>query len=993
MALRGSSAFGLLVFVLAGPVLAQSEVAERAQAVLQARCYECHGSTQHRNGLRLDLHKAALLGGDSGLAAIVPGDAARSLLIQKVMSPDPKTRMPKNGDPLSAAELDLLRVWIDGGAVWPVTDAQDRVSPSAHWSFVPPTKSRVGGIDAFVEASLDAQGLTPKAEADRYTLIRRAHLELTGLPPSPEAVLAFANDSDPRAYARLVDRLFASPHYGERQARRWLDAARYADTNGFEKDRPRSIWPYRDWVIDAFNANMPYNQFVIEQVAGDLLPNATESQRIATGFHRNTMFNEEGGIDTAEDWYKRTLDRTNTTGTVFLGLTVGCAQCHTHKYDPMTQREYFQLFSFFNDAQELTVEVFDEDVARAREEWAAELAALERTILDAGRADAEVQADYAAWSEETAAKASPWTVVRPVSMTSQKGADLTLLEDGSVLVSGDTPNDDVTVLEFDSLPEGVTALRLEALSHESLQGDGPGRGTIFDDGDFFLSKLEAETVAGEQSATPVSFASATHSFAADDRSAELALDGRLDSGWSVRGATGRPHQAVFVLESPLTAEGATFRLTLTQVFIHQHTLGRFRISVTERAAPVVVAGVPAEVERAIAEGRDEDEIRAHYLLEVAPGLATQREERVKLIAARPAFPETLVMTQHSSSRQTRIQRRGEFGRPGRKVDFGVPAVLPPLPEHAPKDRLTLARWIVADANPLTARVAMNRLWQHVFGRGLVTTPEDFGIRGDAPSHPELLEWLAVEFMESDWDLRELHRLMVMSEAFRRDSGVSAEHLERDPDNVYLARGPRFRLDAEVIRDLALAAGGLLNPAIGGPSVFPPQPEGVNALAYGKPQWPTSRGSDRYRRGMYTYLKRAAPYATAATFDAPPADEACVMRRRTNTPLQALTLLNDKVFLEAAQGTAVRVARHRGGVNEKIEYLYMLCLSRKPDAGERVQVAAFYKMTLARLADEPERAWDIAGPIGWFEADRIAEVGAWAAVCRVVLNLDETVTQG
>lgn len=1006
---RGASVF--LVWVCLAQFAAGDEtasIAEQAHGILAERCFKCHGPARSENGLRLDIREDALSGGDSQTPAIAAGDADNSLLIRKVSAADPAERMPKEGERLSPAEIAVLRAWIDAGAPWPLQKSSAE-SKTTHWSFVAPIRPWVPSvesgadvrnpIDAFILAELARANRTPTPEADRYTLIRRAHLELVGLPPSPEEVIDFVNDPDPDAFEGMIDRLLQSRHYGERQARRWLDAARYADTNGFEKDRPRSIWPYRDWVIGTFNENMPYDQFVVEQLAGDLLPDATEAQRVATGFHRNTMFNEEGGIDAAEDWFKRTIDRVNTTGTVLLGLTIGCAQCHAHKYDPISQKEFFSLFAFFNDAQETTLRLSDPEIDSRRAEIQDQLTKLDARILRAGRKDESVQADYRRWRTETTAKAVAWTVLRPVAMSSEKGAALKLLEDGSVLVGGDIPNDDVYVLEFDAAADSITALRLEALPHEDLPGGGPGRGTILAEGDFLLTGLELALVSsGGEDAEPISIAAASHDYAATGRGADQALDGKDDTGWSIKGATGRPHQAVYAFETPIQAGAKRIRVTLVQDYIHQHTLGHFRISVTSHAGDVVATGVPAEIEKAllgVSENRNRrvDDVERHYLLEVAPGLAEWHKQREELRASLPSFSTTLTMTKRAAPRTTYRYRRGNFNRPGRQVDFGVPAVLPPLPADAPRNRLTLARWIVDRNNPLTARVAMNRLWQHVFGRGLVNTPEDFGLRGDRPSHPALLDWLAVEFMERGWDMQAMHRLMVTSAAFRRSSRVTPVRLKDDPENVLLARGLRFRLDAEVIRDTALSASGLLNATVGGPSVYPPQPAGVSELAYGNSTWPESTGPDRYRRGLYTYLKRTAPYPSAATFDAASADETCVRRRRTNTPIQALTLLNDQVFVEASQALAQRVLRHEADLAGKIDYLFLLCVNRPADASESERIAAFFRETRDVLEQDIRRAWEIAGPIAWFEAKRVAEQAAWTAVCRVVLNLDETITQG
>lgn len=985
----------------AEPVQFQMQI----RPILEAHCFKCHGPDKRRGGLGLYERETAFVGGDSGERVIVPGDSGASAMIRRVSSNDTKERMPAEGDPLTRGEIDLLAAWIDQGAVW---DAVDSGAKLQHWSFLAPEKHAPpmvwhsgqvrNPIDAFILARLEREGLSPSLEADRYTLVRRAYLELIGIPPSPEEAVAFAADKRPDAYERLVDELLASPHYGERQARGWLDAARYADTNGYEKDRPRSIWPYRDWVIDAFKRNMPFDEFVIEQLAGDLLPNATEPQRIATGFHRNAMLNEEGGIDAAEDWYKRSVDRANTTAAVFLGLTMGCAQCHSHKYDPITQREYYQFMAFFNDATEVTLPLTDERAEAHRARIEQEAQGLEAWTVWLGRSNPEILADCKTWIEEVANKASRWKIVRPDVLRSANGATLELIEDGSVLATEDIPNDDTYEVEFETGGAPITAIRLEVLPHESLPGGGPGRGVILAEGDFLLTEIKAEAQSSGTKWTSIKIARASHDYAGKGRGADQGLDGHADTGWSIAGATGREHAAVFEFAAAVSGQTPRLRLILEQDYIHQHTLGRFRVSVTSDPAPVSAVEIPAEIEAALAkaEGTRTQEERAaierHYYLHVAPKLAAWRDKILKLRATAPAPETTLTMAARITPRETFIHHRGEFLSPTEKVKPGVPAMLPPLDAAGPKDRLALARWLVDKGDPLLARVTMNRLWQQVFGRGLVSTPEDFGMRSDPPTHPELLDWLAVTFMESGWDYKAMHRLMVTSSTFRQSSNVTEKLLEHDPQNLLLARSPRPRVDAEVVRDSALEAAGLLNLAIGGPSVRPPQPSGVTALAYGSPDWPVSTGADRYRRGLYTYWKRTAPYPGALLFDAPTGDETCLRRRQSNTPLQALALLNDQVFVEAARSMAWRVMTHDGRSSERISFLFMLALNRVSEPDEAQRVEEFYENMLTRFEAEPRRAWEVTGPVGLFESERRAELAAWTMVCRSILNLDEMITR-
>ena len=996
------------------PCISASADPNQAIAILKNRCFSCHGATQQRNGLRLDTLDHIERGGDALEPAFVPGKSAASLLVKRITSDDPAYRMPFGKPALSDREVAVLVEWIDAGGKWPNTPdtQQPEVERHPHWAFNAPERIEppkleeddraVNAIDAFIIDRAREHDLTPSEEADKYTLVRRLYLELVGLPPSREEVRDFVNDHSDDAYEALVDRLLASPHYGERQARRWLDLARYADTNGYEKDRDRSIWPYRDWVINAFNDNMPFDQFAIEQLAGDLLPDATESQRIATGFHRNAMLNEEGGIDAAEDRFKRTVDRTNTTSTAFLGLTMACAQCHTHKLDPITRTEYYEFFAFLNNTDEAFLRLKDPAVASKRERAATLADDMNDWISWLGQRDPKIQNSFAAWQDAERKSASEWYVPKPLSYTSENGATLNLQEDASILAEGDVPNDDTYVIDLEMGTTAVTAIRLEVLPHESLPGGGPGRGTILAEGDFLLTAFEVAIIPSspDKEPVPVEIASATQDYATENKPASLALDDLGDTGWSVNGALAKPHRAVFQLKEPLQLGGdSTLRITLKQNYIHQHTIGRFRLSLTSDADHVIASAYPAHIEAILAQApdvrtdADSKTLEHFYYREVAEPLQQWRENRDKIRKRAPEFETTLVLTPREPERDTHVYNRGEFLSPRRLVTPNVPSILPPLPEGEPLDRLTLAKWLVDRNNPLTARVTMNRLWQQVFGRGIVSTPDDFGVEGDRPTHPELLDWLATEFMDRGWDLKAMHKLMVMSATFRQDSTVTPEQLEIDAENIWLARGPRFRLDAEVIRDLALTASGLLTPTIGGPSVYPPQPAGVTDLAYGSPGWPEASGEDRYRRGLYTYMKRTAPYAGFMVFDAPNPEVSCVRRIRTNTPLQALTLLNDPVYMEAAQAMATRVMERDGMLSKKIDYLFMTCLSRQPDKIEREQIRSFFDQMTEHFNAHTNDAKQLHTEFTPTDPDAALRWTAWVAVCRVVLNLDETITRG
>jgi hypothetical protein len=1002
------------------PATREIDYARDVAPLLERSCLRCHGATKHKAGLSLHTRAKAVTGGDSG-PAVVPGKSDESLLIEAAARIDESSAMPPegSGDPLSAEEVGVLRAWIDQGAKW--ADNADSAESDApkHWAFVAPQSPAVPAvahaaavrnpIDAFVLARLEKEGVEPSPEADRRALIRRLALDLVGLPPTPEEVDAFLADDRTDAYERLVDRLLDSPRHGELWARHWLDRARYADTNGYEKDRERSIWPYRDWVVRAINADMPFDRFTVEQLAGDLLPNPSPDQLTATGFHRNTMINEEGGIEVEEFRYAAVVDRVATTGASWLGLTIQCAQCHTHKYDPITQREYYQIFAFLDNADEPEIELPDPEVAARREAIEARALAMEAALPSRYPAEGpeSLGARMEAW--EKAIHPVRWTVTPPVKVVSRKNATMTVRPDGSVLVSGDKPNNDVYEVDLETDLK-ATAIRLEVLPDPSLPEGGPGRAPLFSVGDFLLTEVEATArpAGSVEPPRPLKFARATEDFAPKGRSAALAVDGVPDTGWSIAGGVGKPHAAVFELAEDLGGGPTEIRLTLRQEFIHQTTIGRFRLSVAD-ARPAAASGAPAEIEEILLvepSDRSPEQVRAltsHYLA-IAPELAEARKPIDELRASKPRFATTMVMRERDAehARTTRIHKRGEFLQPGEPVEPGVPAILHPLPSDAPANRLTFARWLVAPENPLVGRVVMNQLWQAHFGRGLVTTPDDFGMQGEKPTHPELLDWLATEFPRRGWSMKAMHRLIVTSATYRQDSRATAEQTARDPENELLARGPRFRVGAETIRDVALTAAGLLDDRLGGPSVKPPQPDGATTLAYGQEAWTPSVGADRYRRGLYTFIKRTAPFAAFATMDAPSPEVTCTRRERSNTPLQALTMLNDVIFVEAARALGRRIVREAATPEERVDRGFLLVLGRPPRDDERARVLAYRDAQLARFRDGGLDAAKLAGAdadapppsplLAPPEGVDAPELASWTAVARVLLNLDEAVTK-
>jgi mono/diheme cytochrome c family protein len=820
--MRNLSWLWLVMFAPTAPA-APVDYTRDVKPVLTKYCVQCHGPTKQKAGLRVDTAAALRTGGNTG-PALVAGKAADSLLLHALTGSNDVALMPPQAPKPTVAEIATIRAWIEQGAVAPANEASQQSGPtnSTHWAFQPlrttppPTLPAVDAgrhpIDAFILHTLASRKLTPAPAADKLTLIRRLSLDVIGLPPTPAEVDEFVNDRRPDAYERLVERLLASPHYGERWARQWLDLARYADSHGYSIDAPRVMWPYRDWVIHALNSDLPFDRFTIEQLAGDLLPNATLANKIATGFHRNTPINMEGGINVEQFRVEAVVDRVNTTGSVWLGLTVGCAQCHDHKYDPISQREYYQLFAFFNNCDEPALDLVPPALAKPREAVRGRIAALDQELKL-----------FDAVSDER----------------------LTRWESG------------LTDETRAALPDAVQKILLVAINGRTVK--------------------QTETLRN--------------------------------------------------------------------------------VVRTQDKLRTVVAGLGgASSWRSAAVGH----------------LLTKRTQlELDLAAAKKAEPQvasTLVVAERAKPRETYIMLGGDFLRKGVTVTTGTLAVLPP--PAAKKTRLDLAHWLVDRNNPLTARVTMNRIWQVYFGTGLVETENDFGTQGTAPTHPELLDWLARAFMDSGWSQKALHRLIVTSATYRQSARVRPELATLDPRNRWLARQSRLRLDAELVRDAALRASGLFNPTIGGPSVFPPQPAGVSQFTQVKRPWPTSTGAERYRRGLYTHFQRSAPYPALTVFDAPNAASSCTRRPRSNTPLQALTLLNDTAFYEFAQALGQRTQAEPGDDGAKLTYLFRCCLSRAPTASERERLQAF--LTQQRQGG--------------------TEAGAWAAVGRVVLNVDEFITR-
>ena len=904
-----------------------------------------------------------------------------------------------------------------------------------HWAFQPPVRPELpvllnekwhrNPIDRFVLARLQNEGLEPSLRADRTTLIRRLSLDLTGLPPMKEEMDAFLADNEPDAWERLVERLLKSPHYGERWAVWWLDGARYADTNGYEVDRPRMIWAWRDWVIDSLNKNIPFDQFTIEQMAGDLLPGATTQQRIATGFHRNTFMNEEGAHDWEQFRYESIVDRVHTTATVFMGLTLACAQCHDHKYDPFTQEEYFQFFALLNNADEPELEVPVEDILTRQAEIDARIGRMEADrpqhfpldieLLNTNdpSADSEqkqrqthLQQRFAKWAERESKTAVRWQLLRPRHAVSANNATMTVLEDDSLLVTGDRPELDTYEIVCDTDLPQITGFRLEAIPDPRLPNHGPGRGSVMSDGTFVVTEFDVDAQplsASQQHATTIgiqsfNFVRADATYQNERRTVDKAIDDNRLTSWHTNNAARQRHVAVFQNDEPYVAADMTkLTITILQNFLHQQTLGRFRLFVTDHEQTLSAnLRNPAidSILLADAAERSEQEIEQlkAYYLSVAEELAEYNKTIEELRANRPQLPTTLILSERAVPRRTHLHERGEYRRPAATVSAGIPDVLHPLTDNEAPSRLSLAKWIVDRRNPLTARVIVNRIWQQYFGRGLVNTPEDFGSQGELPSHPELLDWLAVEFMEQNWSLKAIHRLIVNSATWQQSSRSTVQQQNRDPENILLGRGPRHRVSAEMVRDILLATSGLLNRRIGGPSVFPAQPAGALA-GFGGFKWSTSEGGDQYRRSLYTFRQRAAPFAMSSLFDAPPGLTCTVQRRHSTTPLQSLALLNDSLTIEASRAMAEQILGKQGtSLDEKLVLTFETCTSRSPDTHELQTIRDFHQKQKRHLAEWPDAAVALTAAEQPADAVPSAEFAAWTVTVRLLLNLHEVIVK-
>ncbi len=1006
--------------------------------ILAENCFACHGQDggSREGGLRLDVRGDALKGGKSGKPAIVPGKLEASELLARVTAHGTDDVMPpaKTGKSISPSQLATLKKWIAQGAEY-----------QGHWAFIPPERPPLPSsepkhpIDKFVASDLATQKLSFSAEANRATLLRRLSLDLTGIPPTPQELESFQSDNSTGSYEKQVNRLLSSPRFGEKWARHWLDAARYSDSDGYEKDLPRNQWPWRDWVIKAINADMPYDKFIIEQLAGDLLPNALQEQKVATGFLRNSMVNEEGAIIFEQFRTEGVIDRMDCLGKAVLGITLQCAQCHTHKFDPLTHKEYFSLFAFINNDYEKISPIYSPEQLDAVQRTTQEIATSEAALK---AAHPDWQTLLQKWEAQTRTNLVFWEALNLDEYEVIGGiAHPEKLPDKSILTLGyRLPNGELFVVTT-SPPARMTGLRLDALTHGDLPMNGPGRNA---QGSFAVAELVVEAAnLGSNNWRKIELTNAVAEFEekehplgepfkrADDKrvvgSASLLIDGKDETAWGTdRGPGLRNQDLSWAAQFSPTNNWPSnqWQMKITFKFRHggndshgreNNFLGRFKLSITSDDTPVREI-VPVSIRKILkiaSEKRTADQTAQLFSFwrTTLPEFQAANEKIAALWKQYPEFTNSVLNLEQRKgefARETFILDRGDWQRPTDKVAPGTPAFLHPFPKRAPLNRVGLAQWLVDTNSPTTARVLVNRVWQNIFGLGLVETPEDFGVRAALPTHPELLDWLAIEFMEPQfavasgeqaWSLKHVVRTIVTSATYKQKSAVTPKLLEQDPLNRYLSRGPRFRPDAEVIRDIALSASGLLHEQLGGPSFFPPVPESVFAQSFTKINfWETATGPERYRRSLYVFRRRSMPDPAMSSFDAPNGDVACVRRPRSNTPLAALTSLNETMFVEAAQALALRTLKEGGKTDEeRAAYAFTLCTSRVPEKKEVRAILELLKSRQDKIAegwlapkeivlDTPEKLKQL--PVGTTPN----QAAAWTIVSRVLLNLDETLSK-
>jgi len=1026
---RGPFLAGVLGWAALFPASAAARVDfnRDIRPLLSDTCFACHGpDTQKvKGGLRLDVREQAVKPAKSGKIALVPGRPEESELVRRLQTTDEDAVMPppESHKTLTPAQKELLQRWIAEGAEY-----------QGHWAYTPPARPVVpadaAAIDYLVHQRLADLGLQPSPEADRRTLIRRLYFDLLGLPPKPEEVAAFEQDTAPGAYGRLVERLLASPHFGERMAIGWLDVVRFADTIGYHSDTPRNVWPYRDYVIRAFNSNKPFDQFTREQLAGDLLPNPSQEQKVASAFNRLLLTTEEGGAQDKDYEARYLTDRVRAVGTVWLGQTLGCAQCHDHKFDPILARDFYTMGAFFADVKEPIIGRREDGAFVPNEAQAPELVrhaeVVARLLQEFERPHPELDNTYTQWLAEQLAALNQelrWTNEAPASAVSASDAKLRIRSDRTVLVSGPNPEKDTYTLLFTNLLAGVVGLRLEVRPDDSLPAKGPGRAG---NGNFVLTEVVARVERDGAESRPLPFQSARATIEQANLveknphgrwSAASVIDGDVkgdSAGWAVLPEVGLPQQLQLELREPLTlATGDTLVVELQQNHGNGgHNLGCFRLATTTDPAAVsspVTLPPTKEVADLVKIPVDQrDAAQREKLLNLfksqVAALAPLRQELAAARKARTEFeatvPRCLITERSETPRTVRILPRGNWLiETGDVVAPALPAFLDksaPPTEGRRLNRLDLANWLVGPENPLTARVVMNRLWRQFFGAGLSKVLDDFGAQGEPPRNPALLDWLACEFRDSGWDTKHMVRLMVQSETYRQVSTVSRDLLARDPENRELARQSRWRVEAEIVRDNALSLSGLLVPVIGGPSARPYQPEGYwENLNFPQRSYEASGGAEQYRRGLYTWWQRSYMHPSMLAFDAATREECAAERNRSNIPQQALVLLNDPSYVEAARSLAARILQEcSGDETARLTWAWRQTLARAPQPEELATLRTLLDTHLAEYRQDPAAAarYLKVGATAPPEGLDPAELAAWTDIARALLNLHETITR-
>ena len=1037
------------LLAVAGVLLfASASAAEHVQfnrdirPIFSDTCFACHGPDENKvkGKLRLDSLDAARKGGKSGEPAITPGHPEKSEVMKRLLTKDTDDHMPPADfhKVLSKAQIALVEQWIKEGAAY-----------QGHWAFQIPVKPTVptipaGGnaIDAFLTQGLTAKGLKPNGDAPKATLLRRAALDLTGLPPSDADLQAFQSDSSPEAWSKAIDRLMASPHYGENMAMQWLDFARYADSNGFQSDTQRTMWPYRDWVIKAFNDNKPFDAFTVEQLAGDLLPHATRDQIVATAFHRNHRLNGEGGR-IVEEWFaENVIDRIETTGSTWMGLTMNCCRCHDHKYDPISQKEFYQFFAYFNSNNESGVlgefggsgrtraggntapliSLPTEEQQKQIDATSAALSSAEAALKGIPSSQPELFAKWldrqrAAFSKEGVA----WQSLPDEKVTAKENAEFKRLDDGSWLVSGGTADKETYVVEASPAPGLLTAVRLEALPDDSHPGKSLGRAF---NGNFVLSAFEIRLKTSDGKTTNLPLVKAETDY--DQAGWSIAKLGpapmtkgkakKADNnkaGWAIGGnlAENRvPRKAIFTIAPTTIPAGAKLVVVMRHDAVANHSMGRFRLNLSGQDPKLLSLKTDPAAEaarRLMAKPVDQLTKTETKTLEKLFAESPEHPRfaaTAKVTTAKTAFdtannaPVTvMVMNELPKPRDAFVLLRGEYDKIGPKVERALFRALPPMPAGEPNNRLGFARWLVSGTHPLTGRIWVNRAWERFFGIGLVKTSENFGSQAEWPSNPELLDWLAVEFVDRKWDMKAMQKLIMTSSAYRRSAAVTAEMLDKDPDNRLLARGPRFRLPAEVIRDQALWTAGLLVDKQGGPSVKPYMPEAVwdETSVYGDMRnYKADTGEGLWRRSLYTIWKRTAAPPTMLLFDSAGREVCTVKRSRSNTPMQALSLLNEVTFVEAARKLAEQSLRQPGDNDAKLAWTFRKVVRRDATPAELTVLRKGLDKRLATYAADATLAPKLlAQGLSKAAADLDPnQLAAWTATANILLNLDETVTR-